>query len=230
MTRKELKLKAKASLSGNWGTAIGAGMLMFLVIFAAILVEAIIILAVLVALAGEGASSEVTYESSIASALLSGAVSAGWAWFYINMIRGNQVRVSDAFYGFKKFWRNFWANFLIGLFTFLWMLLFIIPGIIKSYSYAMTFYIFADNPDMKANDAITKSREMMDGHKMELFLLHLSFIGWMILGAFTFGVLYIWLIPYMDATIAAFYDSIKGESQPNVVEGEEEPAIAMLEE
>lgn len=205
MTRKELKLKAKASLSGNWGTAIGTLLLLMAISFVAAYIP-------------------------FGAFIVAGPIGVGCAFMFTSMLRGKKINVGDGFEGFKNFGNACITGVLMNVYIMLWTLLFIIPGYVKSYSYAMTCYILADNPDMKANDAITKSREMMDGHKMELFLLHLSFIGWMILGAFTFGVLYIWLIPYMDATTAAFYESIKGESQPNVVEGEEEPAIAMLEE
>ena len=81
----------------------------------------------------------------------------------------------------------------------------------KSYSYAMTWYVLADHPEMGANEAITKSKEIMQGHRMELFILQLSFIGWFLLGSITFGLAYIYVIPYMETTIANFYNEIKGE-------------------
>ena len=77
----------------------------------------------------------------------------------------------------------------------------------------MTWFILADNPEMKANEAITRSRVMMDGHKSELFVLYLSFIGWLILCVLTLGILIIYVGPYMEASLAAFYNEIKG---PNV--------------
>ena len=96
------------------------------------------------------------------------------------------------------------------VFTLLWSLLFIIPGIIKAYSYYMSMYILAENKGMSAREAISKSKQMMHGHKMELFVLELSFIGWGIVTAVTFGIAGIYVHPYMQATMVNFYDSIKG--------------------
>ena len=82
--------------------------------------------------------------------------------------------------------------------------MFIIPGIIKSFSYAMTYFIINDHPEYSLNQAITESRRMMDGHKMEYFILCLSFIGWFILSCITLGIGFLWLIPYFYTTSAAF--------------------------
>lgn len=128
---------------------------------------------------------------------------------YLNVARGMKVEVKTIFDGFNNFGNVWCTSFLVGFFTLLWSLLFIIPGIIKAYSYSMSLYIINDNPNMKAIDAIKKSEEMMNGHKMDLFILHLSFLGWMLLGLLTLGILYIWVIPYYYTAIANFYNSIK---------------------
>ena len=96
------------------------------------------------------------------------------------------------------------------LYIFLWSLLFIVPGIIKSISYALTGYILADNPELSANEAITRSRDLMRGNKLRLFLLCLSFFGWIVLSVFTLGIGLLWLCPYVNATMAAFYRSVSG--------------------
>ena len=85
----------------------------------------------------------------------------------------------------------------------------IIPGVIKAYSYAMTDFILKDKPEMKNNAAIEKSMAMMDGYKMKLFLLDLSFIGWFILCLFTFGIGFFFLQPYIQVAHAAFYENLK---------------------
>ena len=97
----------------------------------------------------------------------------------------------------------------MGLYTFLWSLLFLIPGFVKYYAYSMTPYIMAEKPNMSINDAITKSREIMKGHKWQLFLLDLSFTGWMILSALTLGLALVYVWPYYNAARAAFYKEIK---------------------
>jgi uncharacterized membrane protein len=88
-------------------------------------------------------------------------------------------------------------------------MLFIIPGIVKSYSSAMSYYIMCDNPEMGANEAITRSREMMNGHKWQLFCLHFSFIGWILLSMLTCGLLLFMVTPYMNAATAEFYEKLK---------------------
>ncbi len=104
-----------------------------------------------------------------------------------------------------------WGNVLKIIFTYLWMLLLIVPGIIKSLSYAMTNYILIDNPELSANEAIERSMAMMRGHKFDLFYLYLSFIGWYILGLFTLGIGYLWLQPYILTAQASFYLDVKNE-------------------
>lgn len=109
----------------------------------------------------------------------------------------------------KNYLRNVWGYFLMILFVFLWSLLFLIPGLIKSFSYALTPYILEDNPELSANQAINMSRRMMRGHKFDLFYLLLSFLGWYILCIFTLGIGLLWLVPYMYTAVAAFYRDLK---------------------
>lgn len=102
------------------------------------------------------------------------------------------------------------ANLLQWVLILLWTLLFIIPGIVASYSYAMTGYILAEDPDLTASQAIQRSKEMMRGNRWRLFCLQLSFIGWIILCLFTFGIGNLFLNPYQTAADAAFYREISG--------------------
>ena len=115
----------------------------------------------------------------------------------------------------KNYWHKVWGMFLMGLFIALWTLLFIIPGIVKMFSYAMTPFILEENPDLTANEAIDRSRAMMKGHKFDLFWLILSFIGWGILCVFTLGIGTLWLTPYMQTSIAAFYEDVKADYEVN---------------
>ena len=94
----------------------------------------------------------------------------------------------------------------------LWCLLLFIPGIVMSFAYALTPYILHECPELSPWEASTRSREMMKGHKFELFYLYLSFIGWFILSILTCGVGFIWLIPYMQMSVAAFYEDLKSET------------------
>lgn len=107
---------------------------------------------------------------------------------------------------------NVILGLLITLFTFLWSLLFVIPGIVKSYSYSMAYFLKIDHPEYTATQAIDESRRIMNGHKMKLFLLDLSFIGWLILGSLCFGIGTLWVNAYMQASRAEFYRDLVGET------------------
>lgn len=125
--------------------------------------------------------------------------------------------------GFGNWLHVVWGMILSTIYIFLWTLLLIIPGIIKSYSYALTPYILVEHPEMSANEAIEESMRLMDGHKFDLFYLQLSFIGWAILSILSLGLGVFWLIPYQMTAKAAFYRDIKNEAMPlqdNVIEPE----------
>lgn len=126
-------------------------------------------------------------------------------------INRQKVEYTTIFDGFKSFGNVFVLYLLTSLYTALWMILFIVPGIIKAISYSMSNFILAENPDIKPSDAIKESKKLMDGNKLDYFMLNLSFIGWQILNLFTFGILSIWLNPYIYTTHAAFYEAVKNE-------------------
>lgn len=125
--------------------------------------------------------------------------------------------------GFGNWLHVVWGMILSTIYIFLWTLLLVIPGIIKSYSYALTPYILVEHPEMSANEAIEESMRLMDGHKFDLFYLQLSFIGWAILSILSLGLGFFWLIPYQMTAQAAFYRDIKNEAMPlqdNAIEPE----------
>ncbi|MBP5706981.1 MAG: DUF975 family protein, partial [Spirochaetales bacterium] len=131
----------------------------------------------------------------------------------LEIARTNKCEFNTAFKGFSQFVSAFIAGFVGSLFVMLWSCLFIIPGIIAAFRYSMAFYILADNPEMSGMDALKASKEMMKGHKMEFFMLQLSFIGWFFLAPFTFGILLIWLVPYLETTNALFYENLKSSAK-----------------
>ena len=146
----------------------------------------------------------------IASLLLAGPVSFGVAAMFLKQTRtGEKMDIGDIFNGFRDDFSN---TFLIGLmtfvFTFLWSLLFVIPGIVKSYSYSMAMYVKVDHPDYDWKQCIDESQRMMQGHKGELFVLDLSFLGWMIIGACC-GVGTLWVNAYMAAAHSQFYENLR---------------------
>ena len=144
----------------------------------------------------------------LAQFIIGGVIQLGYAQYLLNQYNRSHFDINNLFSKFEHFAQGFLQSFLRGLYIFLWGLLFIIPGIIKSYAYAMTPFIMAENPDMTANEAITASCELMDGHKSELFMLDLTFIGWDLLAALTMNLGYLALNPYKNAAYAAFYKDI----------------------
>ena len=185
MFAKDYRKAAWAKLSGNWTTVV-VSYLLYVVLMS------------------------VLSSTGIGSLIFSGVLSVGMMVILLQISRYGTSKIESLFDGFRKgLGNNIVAGILVGVFTFLWSLLFIIPGIVKSYSYSMTFYILADNPDMSPTDAINESRRMMDGNKWRLFCLDLSFIGWYLLSFLTLGILLFWVDPYQMMARAEFYESIK---------------------
>lgn len=143
--------------------------------------------------------------------LIGGTIQLGYAQFLLKQHDGKEIAFQDLFSQFYRFGQGFAQSFLRGLYIFLWSLLLIVPGIIKSFSYAMTPFIMADHPEMSASEAITCSREMMNGHKLELFVLGLTFLGWMLLCVLTLNLGNLFLNPYVNAAYAVFYRQISGQ-------------------
>lgn len=143
--------------------------------------------------------------------LVIGPLEYGMAYIFLKQARdGQPVQMGDMFRSFQDdFGGTLLIGLMTGLFTFLWSLLFFIPGIVKAYSYSMVYYIKVDHPDYDWKMCINESRRMMTGHKWEKFVLDLSFIGWILVGSLCFGVGTLWVTPYMTAAEANFYESIR---------------------
>lgn len=131
------------------------------------------------------------------------------AFLHLLVKSDNNILKNTFRLGFSDYWHKVWGMLVMWLLTMLWALLFIIPGLIKMFSYAMTPYILSENPDLTASDAIHRSRMMMRGHKFDLLWLYLSFIGWGILSILTGGIGLFWLSPYVESAKAAFYEEVK---------------------
>jgi uncharacterized membrane protein len=146
---------------------------------------------------------------SIAVGIVAGPFALGFAGYFLKRVRGEEIDIKNIFDGFSRFSRAFWCNFITQLLTSLWLLLFIIPGIVKALGYSMAYYIMYDNPEIKALEAINRSQIMMKGYKFKLFLLYLSFIGWILLASLSFGIGFYWLYPYIYLSMANFYENLK---------------------
>lgn len=145
--------------------------------------------------------------------VLTGPLYIGLNKYYLELSRRNikYDNLSIALDGFQgDVASNIITGILVTVFTALWTMLFIIPGIVKNLSYSMTYYIKAEHPEYNQTQAIDESRRIMNGHKMRLFLLRLSFIGWFILGALCFGVGTLWVAAYYKAAEAEFYRDLVG--------------------
>ncbi len=138
-------------------------------------------------------------------------------FFIMNRVM-EKAELGNIAFGFKSNWKNIVKTmFMQDLFIFLWTLLLIIPGIIKSYSYRLVPYILAENPDMDTDQALTLSKSMMNGQKMNAFIFDLSFIGWSLLSVLTCGILYIFYVgPYKNCSDAELYTAIKETYNPQV--------------
>lgn len=168
----------------------------------------------LVALIIQSAISAALASTGFGTLLVAGPLMVGVASVFLAISRYHQATIEQVFDGFKmNFIENLLAYLLQTVFVFLWFLLFIIPGFIKAYAYSMTTYILADNPNMKAMDALRESERMMQGHKWELFCLHLSYIGWVLLSVLTCGLLMLYVAPCMQAANTAFYRVLKEGQQ-----------------
>ena len=163
-----------------------------------------------------GFASAIGY--GILGIVISGPMLFGLNRICVDLVRGNRdVRVERLFEGFTScFTSSLILNLLISLYTFLWSLLFVIPGIVKSYSYAMAPYILQDAPSTDWEKCIDESQKMMNGNKWQLFCLDFSFIGWYILGALCFGVGVLWVYPYHYLARANFYMALKAKNEPRV--------------
>lgn len=190
MTRAMMKTNAREALRGNWGIAI---------------------LTILIAYVLMAAASGVF---AVGNLIVVGPIETGVALIFIKLSYRENPEIGDLFSPFRNFVNTFFAGFLVTIFTLLWTLLLIVPGIVKGISYSQTFFIMNEHPEFTGKEAIDASQEMMYGHKWEYFVLSLSFIGWYLLSCITFGLLLFYVIPYYQATMAEFYRYLKETEAP----------------
>ena len=144
--------------------------------------------------------------------IIGSAVSVGYSQFNLDIIDGADARVGTLFDRFSQIGTVIGAKILGFVYTLIGFIFFIIPGIRLAFAYSMVHFVLADNPDMKAGEALHESRRIMKGHKWKFFCLECSFIIPAILCIFTLGIGFIWLVPYMNAAYAAFYRNAKNEA------------------
>ena len=220
MNRVELKNKAKEMIKGNkW--YILKPLVIFVVCAVAVAFVAVILDSVLgldktevIELAdGIKTTNHTGVISSIAGfilSVLSSVFMVSYAMYILAFVRGKKLEMQDIIDFGKKHWIvAFLTSLIAGLIIAGCTILLIIPGIIAAIGLMFYQEVCADNPEMRAMDIIKKSWNMTKGHKMDLFVLGLSFIGWCIVAGFTIGILYIWLYPYMTVTMTLAYEELK---------------------
>lgn len=186
-----LMKQALEALSGKWGPAIGTVLIFSTITFIIQVVPVI---------------------GQFASLIVSGPMTVGLATYILHLSRDEEAIFAQIFSGFDKFGAAASAFVLVSFFTFLWTLLFIIPGLIAALSYSMTFFIIADEDSIKANEAVERSKAIMNGNKMRLFGIFARLFGLGILCILTLGIGFLWLGPYGNVLLAKFYDDIKGQA------------------
>ncbi len=195
-----IRAEARDALRGNWKTAVLVALVYLVVLNAPVYIIRNFL--------NENAAG---FFGLIFSIVIGGPLAYGLSLYALKLVRRQQGEISDLFEGFNAFGQIVLLSFLITLFTILWALLFVIPGIIAMLRYSQAYYILIDNPEMSPSEAINKSKEMMRGNKGKLFLLGLSFIGWILLTVLTLGIGCLWLTPYMYTSLAVFYRELSEE-------------------
>lgn len=188
-----LMQNARESLNGKQGVAVGVSVIYLLIV---------------------GSIGIIPIVGSLASLFIAGHFAVGLSTFSLAISRNQDARIEQLFLGFNNYVTILGAYLLMILYILLWTLLLIIPGIIAALSYSMTFYILADDDTIRAQEALDKSKKMMDGYKWKYFCLGLRFIGWALLCLLTLGIGFFWLVPYIHVSVAKFYDDIK-DKQPS---------------
>jgi uncharacterized membrane protein len=189
--RVQVKTNAKAALKANYWPIVGW-----------------LVLAAAITSACSGLCA--AYIGIAAVIIVTPVIATGTALFAYRSYLGQKAGSEEMFGGFHNMGHVIGGVWWMILFQYLWTLLFVIPGIIKGIAYSMTPFILADQPEVGAQDALKLSMAMTDGHKSEIFVMYLSFIGWTLLGTLTFGILDIfYVVPYMSLTLGGYYDELK---------------------
>lgn len=184
-TNAELRYDARAQLEGDWAQAV-----------LTCLVYSVIM----------GAAAGV---AGVGNLIVGGPMDLGLAAYFLLLKRSGSAQLEDVFRGFNSFENSLIVYIVRTVYIILWSLLLIVPGIIAALRYSMALYILHDSPGLSGMEALNQSKELMAGYEGKLFMLYLSFVGWAVLCAFTLGIGFLWLMPYMKASEANFYEDIR---------------------
>ena len=210
MNRKEIKELAKSKIKGHLWNLLWPVLLIGAIegVLSSILAPGSTDLSNL----GQMQTAQMSPTASFIMGIISlvvGIVLVAYKKYVLNFIRNGKLDYHDIIECIKEKWLNiFVAELLVGIIVTLASLLFVIPGVILAFAFAMVTYLVVDT-NLSGVDAMKKSREMMKGYKMDYFVFMLSFIGWILLIPFTIGLILIWLAPYMEVAEAIYYDKLK---------------------
>jgi len=189
-----LRNKAWVALTGKWGMSALACLIYLLTVFAPTILPSFFL-----------------WASFAFNILVVAIIGIGARFVWLDVSNGKNLEIQTLFEAFSDYVRYLVGAILVAVYTLLWLLLLVVPGIIKGISYSMTFYLMRENPQLSGEEAINLSMKMMQGHKMDFFLLQLSFTGWLLLGTITLGIGLLWIFPYMMTAQAEFYAELKKE-------------------
>lgn len=191
LTRSEYKSMAHQDLKGNWTQPVLTTLVFVLV----------------------SATTNIPMVGFLILLLIVLPMQYSYMQLFLEYKRGERENMFGRLFAFfQDYTRAFGTAFMVSLYTLLWSLLLIVPGIIKAIAYSQTYYIAKDHPEYSIDQCIEASMAMMRGHKGEYFMLYLSFIGWFLLGILTCGIGLLWIDPYMQTTFAHYYEDLKAEN------------------
>lgn len=196
ISRNDLKSVAKSSLKGRWGDPIVVTLIVIVLYLPASIIPHI--------------NKDLALVGNILSLLIAGAVNFGVCCYFLAFVKNpGQPGIGTIFSGFAAYIRSTCMYLWLLLWIILWCLLLIVPGIIKSFAYSQCFFILAENPSVSPTTALKLSIKMTEGHKWDVFVFYLSFLGWILLGLLPCGIGLLWVVPYMATSMTNLYLKLK---------------------
>ena len=213
-TNSAIRQETLALMKGNWGSAVLVTVALYLII----IICAAVSTTIGTMIGGNTIGNSIGQILSLLTTILvSYPILFASMMLFLHFVRGEQkLYIGGLFKVFSKpyYGKSIGVYLLMYIFTLLWSLLLIVPGIIKSLAYSLAPFILIDNPELSANQAINESMKMMKGHKMDLFLIMLGYVGFALLSILALGIPLLWLVPYYQAVLAKFYEEVKADYTP----------------
>ena len=212
INRIELKSNAKESLKDHWAESIKVLILLLIIsIGTTILFKYVLHFGIYDYVIGEFGDEKIKTTVNYISPIIDSLLTFGYLSFFLKISRNEKVTCNELFSKMHMILKYIVMVILTGIIITLGFICLIIPGIMLLFGLSQTSLIILDNPDMSIIDAMKLSWKMMNGYKMDYFILILSFLGWAFILIFTLGIGYFWLVPYIQVTLCNFYNNLKEE-------------------